>query len=272
MNDETPTLPLPPAVLARLRSADTLRAEIAGLTAERDALRAELDTAAWERDTAQNEAAYLRDDVLHRGGFTKVGDDQRVGRILTMGDVPPPAPEHPGDDVALVSLSTGEVYVRAFPNADDSWSRFGVDLSTTDFATLAERGPWVTVCGWHCSYQRHKELADAKRRFRDATYNARPGQAPYPETAADAVERVNELAAKRVTEADPAEWLNAWQMLAGHVRMAWDREAQRNARLISFLAVIPHAPEWDTSRDGQSFCTYCLVAKADHVSTPAVAQ
>lgn len=218
-----PTLALPVQVLERLRTADSLRAEVAGLTAERAALREELDRAAWERDTAQSEAAALRDDVLHRDGYYS-HRPANLGLILTTGDVPPPPPddEH-GDDIALVSLTTGELYLRPHRRLPDQWCRYGNGVSVTDFATLGEKGPWITVGTW--AVRDHAAVVERDRRLREATYSIRLGWADVPESAQSAIERVNLLKGRGpLNQAEPSEWIEALNLLAGAFLSAWRDE------------------------------------------------
>lgn len=267
MSTTDPMLPLPPAVLARLRTAETLRAEVAGLTAERDALRDELQIAAWERDTAQNEASYLRNEVLEPWGAA--GSDPRIGRLLTMGDEPPPAPEQ-GADIALVSLSSGEVYVRAYPNAESAWARYGTYSSSSDFATLAEYGPWVTVDGWR--YRDHKERGEASRRLYAAVHSGVPGTGNYvhgwPEATEPWRKTIDDLSAQRpVDVAHPAvtaAWIEAWRNLAGSARSAWEAEHRRLERLQSYLRTTPHPAEWCSPGTAERVCTYCGLNETEH--------
>lgn len=269
MND--PGLPLPPAVLARLQTAESLRAEMAGIVAERDALREELQTAGWERDTAQCEAAYLREEVLLRDRPWSTDDNPRIGRLLTMGDEPPPAPES-GADIALVSLSTGEVYVRGYPNSDSPWSKYGEYTSSTDFVTLAERGPWVTVDGWR--YQDHKERSEAHRRLYAAVHCGIPGTGNYvygwPESTERFRESIDGLSAQRFPNIDnpntSAAWIEAWRNLAQATRAAWEVEHKHNERLQSFLRFTPHEAEWERKPAPGRVCTLCGASEADHIS------
>jgi len=233
MSATDPCLPLPVSVLARLRSADSLRVELEAVTLERDNLRAQLDGTAWERDAAQCEAAFLREDVLHGDGY--YGDDPRnVGLLLTIGDVPPlpPADEH-AEDIALVSLSTGDIYVRAHPRSVDSWCQYGQDTVQSDWENLAERGPWVTVKAW--GFRDHKAKADARRLYRRTIYDAGPGVAPWPESATWALDAVKQLALDDSMGfgkgASASAWINAWQTLANASRSAWSDAAARLARV-----------------------------------------
>lgn len=269
MNVE-PTLPLPVAVIVRLQTAETLRAEIAGLTAERDELRTELQTAAWERDTAQCEAAYLRDEVLHRDPPWSSGDP-RVGRLLTMGDEPPPPPEN-GADIVIVSLSTGEVYVRAYPHSDCQWSKYGQYSSSSDFVTLAERGPWVTVDGWR--YRDHKERAEAHRKLYSTIHAGVPGTGPHvdwPKSTDHWRTQLDELQAKRFADVEDlavlAAWIEAWRSLALGTRSAWAGQTSRFETLRSRLHGIAHEPEWTRvfGVDGD-VCEFCLTPREDHVT------
>jgi hypothetical protein len=222
MTDDYSALPLPPAVLARLRTADSLRAEVAGLTAERDALRAELDTAGWERDTAQGEAAALREDVLHRDGYYG-GQPRTIGLILTTGDVPPAPPEDEhGEDIALVSLTTGELYLRA-SHAPDQWTRYGVSHSFSDFATLGEKGPWITVGTF--AVRDHKQVVERDRRLRDAIYAISARWPSVPESAQHAVDTVVEFKQRSVfKQPETSEWINALSTLASAMWSAWLHE------------------------------------------------
>lgn len=218
-----PTLALPVQVLERLRTAESLRAEVAGLTAERDALREELDRAGWERDTAQSEAAALRDDVLHRDGYY-ANRPANLGLILTTGDVPPPPPddEH-GEDIALVSLTTGELYLRPHRRLPDQWCRYGNGTLVTDFATLGEKGPWITVGTW--AVRDHAALVERDRRLRESTYDIRVGWAQTPESAENAIERVRALSQRGfMNKAEPYEWISALHLLACAFWSAWHDE------------------------------------------------
>lgn len=219
-----PGLPLPAAVLSRLRSSDTLRAELAGVTAERDALREQLDTTSWERDTAQNEAAYLRDVITPHNWRAPFADElpRTVGLLLTMGDEPPLPPEHEhGEQIALVSLSTAQIYVR-HPRAPEQWMRYGQRLSVTDFTTMAENGPWITVDA--SSLRDHDAKAEAARRLYSVIYDSGIGQAPWPEAAQRWLDRIKELGGNGSLLSrsnDPADWIDAWHTVANAVRGAW---------------------------------------------------
>jgi hypothetical protein len=232
MSVTDPCLPLPVSVLARLRSADSLRVELEAVTLERDNLRAQLDSTAWERDAAQGEAAFMREDVLHSEGY--YGDEPRnVGLLLTIGDVPPPPPDDErAEDIALVSLSSGAIYVRSYPRGV-AWAQYGQDTTSSDWENLAERGPWVTVKAW--GFRDHKAKAEAKRLYRNTIYNAGPGVAPWPESAEWALDAVKQLAHDDSTrfgkEASASAWINAWQTLAGATRSAWSDEHARLARV-----------------------------------------
>jgi hypothetical protein len=221
----------PAAVTARMRSADSLRAELAGVVAERDALREELDTAAWERDTAQNEAAFLRDEVLSPVDYRRALFDEKVprtvGLLLTMGDEPPPPPEDEhAEDIALVSLSTADIYVRN-RRAPDQWMRYGQTSSVSDFTTMAEHAPWITVRGWRL--RDHAERAQAERDLYSALHDAHLGQARWPESAQHAMDRITALRGDGFMRRsrNVAAWISAWQSLAGACRSAWhDADAQ----------------------------------------------
>lgn len=267
MNTET-MLPLPPAVLKRLETAETLRAEVAALTTERDALREELQTAAWERDTAQNEASYLRTEMYPQDADWLTGVTKPdVGRVLTMGDEPPPAPEDDKVDIALVSISTGEVYVRS-GYGGDSWAKYGESSSTRDWASLAESGPWIVVDAWR--FRDHRERSEKRRKLRSAVYSASPGRAGYPEESAHNVTALTELLGNRLRNVEDEEFLasllGAWQMLAGSVRMHWERAHTRQEKLTEFLKRTPHDPEWMQPGTPEPVCTRCLVAKPEHVA------
>lgn len=261
-----PMLPLPPAVLARLDTAETLRAELAGVTAERDALRDELKTAGWERDTAQNEAAYLREDVLGRDRVWAESVRQEIGRILTSGDDSPPPPDEGRPDVALVSLSTGEIRVRTTERAPDSWARYGETSASSDFATLAERGPWITVENYE--YRDHHRRGQARRKLRDALWAAKPGLGRYPEGAAGAIEswRANsERWISDLDEADLAARISVLTMVTSAVRHDWEIAQHRADRLTETLATVPHPPDWRTTNDVRR-CALCCVVEAIHLT------
>lgn len=249
-----PGLPLPAAVLARLRSADTLRAELAGITAERDALRTELDTAAWERDTAQNEAAFLREEVLGRDHWSGKAPDQLLGLLLTMGDTPPPPPadEH-GQDVALVSLSTAAVYVRV--RRTDQWTRYGDGVSYTDFATMAENGPWITVDA--ACLRDHQAKVDARRRLSRVLYDAGPGVAPWPDSTERLLEQARELSNHRVSARpdQAADWISVWHSIASSTQLAWADEKRRADATAAVLSEVPHPYTEDHTNRGA--CRYC---------------
>lgn len=259
-------LPLPPAVLARLRTADSLRAELAGITAERDALRAELDMAGWERDTAQNEAAYLRDDVLRRDAFPP-DQPRRIGLLLTMGDTPPAPPTGQYEqDIALVSLSSGDLYIRPNPSDPDQWAQFGRYGVVTDFATMAQSGPWITVEG--PALARHKEKAELTRRLGQTLYNVTPGVAPWPENAQRWIGQITDLQENRHrSTVDPAAWINAWHGAATAARHAWEQEAARADNLSAVLAKLPHKPQFARPAAGGEFvCTLCRTPESEHVA------
>lgn len=269
-----PMLPLPTSVLRRLATAETLRAELVGVTAERDTLREELRTVGWERDTAQNEASYMRSDILHRDGFRWANEEPKprtLGLLLTSGDEPPPAPEGTAEDVALVSLSTGEVRVRAAHNPGQ-WNRYGERLSSSDFASLGESGPWVTIASW--AYRDHVQRFEARDRLRNAISSSRPGLAPYPESAADAVAAMttaSERSGLYGREDDAAATcLGAqWSLLAA-VRQAWEVADRQAARLRETLAATPHAPDFRVTLDGVRRCELCLVDEPDHLTVGPV--
>lgn len=267
MSTDEPTLALPVQVLERLRTADSLRAEVAGLTAERDALRAELDRAAWERDTAQSEAAYLREDVLNPWN----GDGQRLGLILTTGDVPPPPPEDDsGEDIALVSLSTSDLYVRVDRRNPDQWSKFGQGMSFSDWATLGERGPWVTVSGWRI--HQHKQAVQQQRELRSAM-SSTPNLATWPESVAERFEAVRTLG-DGPSRDRPQDWIEGWRMLANATRSAWEDDHKALERAQAVLREIPHEPRWQqhysTFESADDRCVACDVARAEHIEVPAV--
>lgn len=266
-------LPLPPAVIARLRTAESLRAEVVGITAERDALRTELDTAGWERDAAQAEAAYLRDDILGKWNEARgLPVDRRIGLLLTAGDTPPPPPED-GADIALVSLSTGDVYIRPkqYRGAQSDWCKYGAGHTLTDWSSMIERGPWVTVDGWR--FHDHDKIVERDRKYRDATYAANLGQAEWPDSTAAHGETIKALTERRSRLGDqpePREWINAWQSLAGATRMAWQSAHRRAEYLTEVIQRTPHDPEWLTA-DGTRTCNVCLVVEAEHLPIPETA-
>lgn len=262
MSAEDPTRGLPERVEEGLRTAESLRAEVAGLTAERDALRAELDQTSWERDNASIEAAYLRDDIIDRWHTAEDAAPQRIGLLLTSGDVPPPPPDDREEDISLVSLNTGAIYVRQYPGSDAEWAPYGQGHTSCDYATLSERGPWVTVSGWLLG--KHRDLVKQRDLLSTTIYNARPyrpGIAPWPPSAEDALEGLRELGRSYLRAEQPHAWISGWQMVASLVRAEWadDHAALGVAR--SVLRVTPH----EMVITHQDTCRACGVVRADHI-------
>lgn len=220
-----------PAVAIRGESVEAMRAELVGITAERDALREELETAAWERDNAQNESAFLREDVLHVE-WTPLLDDatppeRTIGLLLTAGDTPPAPPA----DIALVSMSSGATYVRATAGSD-AWCEYGQDTAYSDWASMTDRGPWVTVGTY--SLRDHKAKAAARRRLFTALHNARPYQpnlVAWPESATWALDAVKELGQDWRSSDRPDEWIDKLGTLASACRSAWADEHGKLAAL-----------------------------------------
>jgi len=226
-----------PAVAARHESLEAMRAELAGITAERDALKAELEDAAWERDQAQNESAFMREDVLHGEGYYEPGDNESwsarsLGLLLTSGDTPPAPPA----DIALISLSTGVIYVRANSLNPDTWCEYGQDTVYSDWSNMAGRGPWITTAT--AGLLDHRSKADARRRLVTAVYSARPYQrniVPWPESAEWALDRVKALAGDFRSTSRPDAWIETLSVLAGAVRAAWQAEHARADKLAAAI-------------------------------------
>jgi hypothetical protein len=221
-----------PAVAIRGESVEAMRAALAGMTAERDALREELETAAWERDNAQNESAFLRDDVLRvewRPFLDDVTPPERtIGLLLTAGDTPPPQPA----DIALVSMSTGATYVRANTVTDDMWCEYGQDTAYSDWATLTERGPWVTVGTY--ALRDHKAKAAARRRLFTAIHSAKPyspNLVEWPESATWALDTVKAIGNDWRSTDKPDAWIDALSTLASTCRSAWADDHAKLAAL-----------------------------------------
>lgn len=243
-----PTLPLPVRVIEGLRTAESLRAEIAGLAAERDALRAEVDRTAWERDTAQSQAAYLREDVLHLDG-SHAGEPRRIGLLLTAGDTPPPPPEDVSDqDIALVSLASGDLYVRPNRHIAEDWERFGRGTRVYRWSSsLIENGPFVSVCG--PSLDSHTRAIERARELLSATA-IKPHPDDWPASAVDIAQQLWNLD----RWAPPHEWINSWRALACRTRNAWQDDALSFQRSVNDLASTwtAAADELDeTSPDGE---------------------
>jgi len=222
-----------PAVVARHESIEAMRAELAGVTAERDALREELETAAWERDNAQNESAFMREDVLHAEGYYEPGDDdswsaRSIGLLLTAGDTPPPPPA----DIALVSMSSGAIFVRADTHRPEAWCEYGMDTAYSDWATMTERGPWVTVGTY--SLRDHKAKAQARRRLFTAIHSAKPyhpNLVEWPESATWALDTVKAIGNDFRSSDRPDAWIDALSTLASACRSAWADEHKRAVKL-----------------------------------------
>jgi hypothetical protein len=221
-----------PAVAIRGESVEAMRAALAGITAERDALREELETAAWERDNAQNESAFLREDVLHVEWRPFLDDatppERTIGLLLTAGDTPPPPPA----DIALVSLSSGAIFVRANTYHLDSWCEYGQETTYSDWATLTERGPWVTVGTF--SLRDHKAKAEARRRLFTAVHNAKPyspNLVEWPESATWALDAVKKLGSDWRSTDKPDAWIDRLSVLVSACRSAWADEHTKLAAL-----------------------------------------
>jgi len=222
-----------PAVVARHESIEAMRAELAGVTAERDALKAELEDAAWERDQAQNESAFMRTDVLHGEDYYEPGDDESwsarsLGLLLTSGDTPPAPPA----DIALISLSTGSIYVRSNSLHADSWCEYGQDTVYSDWSNMAGRGPWITTAT--AGLLDHRSKADRRRRLVTSVYNARaysPNVVEWPESAVWALDAVKALGRDYRAVDRPDAWIDALSTLASCCRSAWADEHKRANKL-----------------------------------------
>lgn len=260
---ETATLPLPAAVLARLRTADSLRAELAATVAERDALREQVDATAWERETAQTEASYLANEVLGRGPFVSEGTP--VGTILTSGDEPPPPPEN-GPDYGFVSLSSGQVWVRPYPQRDAaSFARYRGGMGY-DWP-MCEHGPFVVVDGF--ASRDHLAILEAERNLSRTIYSAGVGLAKWPDSTADIRETITKLSSGP-RDRDPSEWIDRWHRLAGATRAEWEAARGRAEYLTEILRRTPHEGEW-LFLSGVRTCNVCLVAEAEHLPIPEAA-
>ena len=227
-----------PAVAIRGESVEAMRAALAGMTAERDALREELETAAWERDNAQNESAFMREDVLHVEWTPFLDDatppERTVGLLLTTGDTPPAPPA----DIALVSLSSGAIYVRTLSWKPDAWSEYGQDTTYSDWASMAGRGPWVTV-GTYALHD-HKPKAEARRRLFTAIHNAKPynpNLVAWPESAIWALDTVKAIGNDWRSTDRPDAWIDALSTLASACRSAWADEHAKLAALTKDVEV-----------------------------------
>ena len=224
--------PESPAVAIRGESVEAMRAALAGITAERDALREELETAAWERDNAQNESAFLREDVLHVEWRPFLDDatppKQTIGLLLTAGDTPPAPPA----DIALVSLSSGAIFVRANTYHLDSWCEYGQDTTYSDWSSMTERGPWVTVGNY--GLRDHKAKAEARRRLFTAVHSAKPynpNLVEWPESAIWALDAVKALGNDWRSTDKPDAWIDRLSTLASTCRSAWADEHARALKL-----------------------------------------
>lgn len=220
------------AVAIRGESVEAMRTALAGITAERDALREELITASWERDNAQNESAFLREDVLHVEWTPFLDDatppERTIGLLLTAGDTPPAPPA----DIALVSMSSGVTYVRAHSQNPDAWCEYGQDTTYSDWASLTERGPWVTVGTF--SLRDHKAKAQARRRLFTAIHSARPHSpnlVAWPENATWALDAVKALGNDWRSSDRPDAWIDKLSTLVGTCRSAWADEHAKLAAL-----------------------------------------
>lgn len=216
-----PTVTIPASHAVRLRTAETLQAELDGARTEISSLRQKLDETAWERDAAQQESAFMREEVLQLEPEWRE-QNPRVGQVLlscdTWGDIPEPSSDY--DDIALVSLSSGRVYVRI--RGVNTWAEYGQDTMVSDYANLADKGPWVTVETW--ALRDHKAKADARRRFYQAKYDAQPYDFEWPDP--DVLQRARQALAK-ATPADAGPAHSALGHLAGHTRAMWQQERDR---------------------------------------------
>lgn len=221
-----------PAVVSRHESIEAMRAELAGVTAERDALKAELEDAAWERDQAQNESAFLREDVLHVEWRPFLDDatppERTIGLLLTSGDTPPAPPA----DIALISLSTGATYVRARNQYRDAWCEYGQDTVQADWSNLAQRGPWITTATF--GLLDHQSKADRRRALFTSIHNARPYHpdvVKWPENATWALDAVKALGRDFRSVDRPDAWIDALSTLVSACRSAWLEEHNRANKL-----------------------------------------
>jgi len=227
-----------PAVAIRGESVEAMRAALAGMTAERDALREELETAAWERDNAQNESAFMREDVLNVEWRPFLNDaappERTIGLLLTAGDTPPPPPA----DIALVSMSSGAIFVRANTYHLDSWCEYGQETTYSDWASMTENGPWVTVGTY--SLRDHKAKAAARRRLFTAIHSAKPynpNLVPWPETATWALDTVKAIGNDWRSTDKPDAWIDALSTLASTCRSAWADDHAKLAALATDIEV-----------------------------------
>lgn len=230
---------LPPAVLRRAHALRAVEVERDALVAERDALREAVKDAGWERDEAQGEAAALRDDVLgswaERHPAWRDAMTPEVGRLYVSGDDEPARPEDGRSDVALVSLATGQAYVRRDSFGRAEWVRYGVGGALHDWSAMAEQCPLVSVDAF--AYRDHGDIVAREQRTRQATYDS-PSAHVWPEPARESVEAIRALGAQAFTTREPAEWITRWRNLASRMLVVWQDERRRAERAEARLAEV----------------------------------